>query len=230
MRIGIIVAVGIVASVGVAFGAYLIFRSEDYVPVNPPIAATATGTADPALTIPEGFLEREAAAKVPLDQPEVRWERSDEPGMPPLLNPCGSPSAEVGRVAGRQMALVTPTLYKVERLMIYRTETAAEQAMVGYRDALSRCASQPSADGTTTKWRWESLDIGDEAMFVAGQRYEGNDGTHGHHRGVLMRQGRTVLMYVDFGQATDMADRSEVVNYEKDARRMADKISAASWT
>lgn len=225
--------VAIAAAVaGLAVGAYLIFRPDERtVAVFPPITPTATGSAEGGITIPEGFLEHEDNATRPLDQPEIRWERTDEPSLPPLLSPCGTPPAnEAERMAGRQVALVAPTLYKIERMVIYRDEAGAERAMTGYRDDLTRCARHAEPDGTTTRWIWERLDIGEEALFVAGQRHRGDRGTHGHHRCVLMRQGRTVVMYVDFGQATTIADRSETVNHERDARTMAAKIAAASWS
>jgi hypothetical protein len=217
---------------GLAAGAYLVLRpGVETVAVFPPITPTETGTADPTIRIPEGFLESEAVSKRPLHQPEVRWVRTDEPSLPPLLSPCGGTADDTaGRVAGRQLALVAPTLYKIERMVIYRDRAGAERAMAGYRDALTRCARHPEPDGTTTVWRWEPLDIGEDALFLAGQRYAGDRGTHGHHRGVLMRQGRTMLMYVDFGQATTIADRSEVGNHERAARTMAAKIASASWT
>ncbi|HEV2780275.1 MAG TPA: hypothetical protein VGX25_12860 [Actinophytocola sp.] len=228
-----IVLIGVVAALIVAAGVYLIIRPgrQETVAVHPPITPTATGTADAGITIPEGFLRGEELSRRPLDQPEVRWVRTDEPGLPSLLSPCGTqPGDEAGRAAGRQMALVAPTLYKIERMVIYRDESAAARAMDGYRDALTRCARHPEPDGATTVWIWEPLDIGDEALFLAGQRYEGDRGTHGHHRGVLTRKGRTVLMYVDFGQATTIADRSEVALYEQAARDMADKIASAPWS
>lgn len=230
MRAVVIIAVA-AAIAGLAAGAYLIFgRGDRNAAVVPPITATATGDADSGIVIPEGFLEHEDDAKRPLDQPEVRWERTDAPGLPPLLNPCGTPGNDGERVAGRQVALVHPNLYKIERMVIYRDRAGAERAMAGYREALSRCAEHPEPDGTTTRWVWEPLDIGQEALFVAGQRYRGERGTHGHHRGVLMRQGRTIVLYLDFGQATAIADRSETINHERDARTMATKIATAPWS
>jgi hypothetical protein len=96
---------------GSAAGAYLVLRpGVETVAVFPPITPTETGTADPAIRIPEGFLESEAVSKRPLHQPEVRWVRTDEPSLPPLLSPCGgTPDDAAGRVAGRQLALVAPT-------------------------------------------------------------------------------------------------------------------------
>ncbi|GII03907.1 hypothetical protein [Planobispora takensis] len=234
MRRHLVVAAVVVAVIVVGAAVWGLAASrpeEDLAAVFPPITPTVTGSAEAGIVIPEGFLAHEDDAGRPLgDQPEVRWERTDEPGLPPLLNPCETPPAEDGeRVAGRQIALVAPTLYKIERMTVYRDEYGARAAMAGHRGALDRCARRTHTDGTVTVWRWEPLAIGQEALFVAGQRYRDDRGTHGHYRGVVMRQGRTVVTYLDFGQATAIAERPEAVDHERDARTMASRIAAAPW-
>ncbi|GIH95812.1 hypothetical protein ACFFMN_41125 [Planobispora siamensis] len=76
-------------------------------------------------------------------------------------------------MAGRQIALVTPTLYKIERMTVYRDESGARAAMARYRRALDGRARRTRTDGTVTVWRWEPLAIGQEALSVAGQRSSG---------------------------------------------------------
>ncbi len=45
-----------------------------------------------------------------------------------------------------------------------------------------------------------------------------------------MRQGRTVVMYVDFGQSRTPARPTDVAGYERDARIMATKLASAPWS
>ncbi|WP_291413738.1 hypothetical protein [Actinophytocola sp.] len=132
------------------------------------------------------------------------------------------------RVAGRQVALVADNRWKLERVSVYRDTGAARRAMADTRAALTDCASR-TRDGVTTVWRFEPLDIGEEAVFVAGQRVQGDEGLPGHHRGGIARQGRTLVTYVDFGQARTLADRGEVTGYELAAATLAGRLRAAAW-
>ncbi len=116
----------------------------------------------------------------------VRWIRTDRLNLPPLVSPCGTilPS-DAERVGGRQLALVGPTLWKLERLVVYCDAESAQRAMGERRTALEECARHNDGDGTATVWTWQSLQIGDEAMFVGSQRYRGAKAIPGSYRGVL---------------------------------------------
>src|SRR5690348_14540976 len=76
--------------------------------VPPPILPPAGGpssTTEPAVRIPDGFLQHEALATRPLQQAGVRWTRTDEPDLPPVVSPCGTAlPSDAERVGGRQVA------------------------------------------------------------------------------------------------------------------------------
>lgn len=199
----------------------------------PPIVAgpgAAPLLAQPAVTIPDGFLLTEARSAVPLDQEGFNWTRADNVNLPAQLDPCGEgPGGQSSVVGVRQLALVGPTLWKSERLIVYRDVAAATQAMAAHREALQRCGRHDEGDGIHTEWSWQPLDLGEESFFVTGQRYRGADGVPGNHRGVVMRQGRAVLLYVDFGQRTAPATLKDVPSHLTDAAALAEKLSVAPW-
>jgi hypothetical protein len=202
--------------------------------VAPPLTPARDDSPPPRrVTVPRGFLTAEQAAAKPPEDPDVRWHRSDAPSLPPLVRPCGGrPRSDAAWVGGRQLVLVHPSLWKAQRLVVYRDVAAARAAMAERRAALRRCRRRPNRDGTTTVWTSRALRIGDEAMFVASQR---EDPTHpdrgvpGHGRGVVMRKGRAVVFNFDMGQATAPADLDEVANHVRDARIMARRLEAARW-
>jgi hypothetical protein len=199
--------------------------------VPPPLTPARDDPPPPRrVTIPRGFLTAEQAAAKPPEDPDVRWHRSDAPNLPPLVSPCGGrPRSDAAWVGGRQLVLVHPSLWKAQRLVVFRDVAAARAAMAERRAALSRCRRRSNRDGTTTVWTSRALRIGDEAMFVASQRYRGDRGVPGHGRGVVMRKGRTVTFNFDMGQATAPADLGEVANHVRDARVMARRLGAARW-
>jgi hypothetical protein len=180
--------------------------------------------------IPEGFLAEEARASVPLTQPGVYWVRDDGPDLPPLLSPCGGRLAsDRRRVDGRQLVLIGPTLWKAGRLVVYRDVEAAKAAVAEIRRALRRCERHQNANGETTIWTSQPLTIGDEALFVGGQQFLGTVRVPGVFRGLVMREGRAVQVYLDCGQATDTPTPGVVDLYGDDARALAEKLARARW-
>jgi hypothetical protein len=232
-RLTIVAIAAIVGIVAVGVVVAVVRPGENALAALPPIGPSPdapTAPAEPALAIPEGFLPIEARASTPPEDPEAHWERSDVPNLPPLASPCGGYLPSDGdRVAARQVALVHPNLWKLVRLVVYRDTATAERAMSERRDALARCARHDEADGTVTAWSSELLAIGDEAMFVGSQRYRGDDPVRGHGRGVLMRQGRSVVTYMDFGQLDTPPTPSEVADYQDEARIVAANLASAPW-
>jgi hypothetical protein len=225
------ILVVVIVAVGLAVGAYFVLRPSDDEPeaVKPPLMPAGDTVSD--VPVPAGFLMADAKSTRSVEDQGLRWERAEGADLPTLLNPCGRTLvSEADRVGGRQVALVSPRLFKSERVVVYRDVAAAAAAMVERRAALSQCANHSEPDGTHTVWRWEHLPIGEEAMFVAGQRMRGDRGLPGHHRAILVRQGRVIVMFVDFGQARSIAGRSEVAPYERDAATMADKLRAVDWS
>jgi hypothetical protein len=216
--------------VGVAVATFLVLRPGDPAPaIPPPITPAAAGASE--VTIPAGFLMADAKSERRVDDQGMHWDKAAGTNLPTLVNPCGGAlPSDAETVGARQVALVRPqALWKLERVVVYRDADAARRAIAERRDAFSRCANQPEPDGVRTVWHFDPLDIGEESIFVAGQRMRGDQGLPGHHRGILMRQGRTLVMFVDFNQARGLAERAEVAQYESDAATMAGKLRTAPW-
>jgi hypothetical protein len=202
-------------------------------PAGPPPLTPARDASPPApkVAIPNGFLTAENIAATPPEDPEAHWHRSDAPNLPPLVSPCGGRlPTDAAWVGGRQLVLVHPSLWKAQRLVVYRDAAAARAAMNERRRALRRCARRLNRDGTTTIWASRPLRIGDDAMFVASQRSRDGHGVPGHGRGVVMRVGRSVVFFFDMGQLATLAEPSEVPNHIRDARIMARRLATAPWT
>jgi hypothetical protein len=202
--------------------------------VLPPIMPTADApyaSAEPQFHIPAAVTASDdARAKIVLTQPEVHWVFADGPNSPPLVSPCGGYLPSDGaRVGGHQLALVSPTLWKLSRWIVYRDVNAAHQAMSERRSALQQCAQHDDGNGNATVWIWEPLQIGDEAMAVGSQRYRASNVLPGHQRGVVMRQGRTLVMYVDYGQSRTPPTFSEIGSYATVVKPIATTLNSASW-
>lgn len=227
------IAAGAVAIVAVP-AVLLAFASDGQgtpPPVLPPPTTPGPGPhPDRQVRIPAGFLMSEADARGPVEDPDVRWVRSDAPGLPPLVSPCGGRlRSDAGWVGGRQLVLVHPSLWKSERLVVYRDVATARAALAERRAALRRCGRHRERGGTVTVWTSRPLRIGDEALFVGSQRHRGDRPVAGHGRGVLMRRGRAVVTYFDMGQARTPPTLDEVDNHVRDARVMARRIAAQPW-
>jgi hypothetical protein len=196
---------------------------------GPAVAAPirATGGEPATVLIPEGFLRTEALMRKPLNQPGVRWVRTDGPHLPPLASPCGGPlPSDRDRVGGRQVALLGVRGWKLERLIVYRDAQAARRALAERRAAMRRCRRHGEGGGIVTEWISRPLDIGDDAMFIGGQRFRGSAGVPGNYRGIVMREGRVVVMYVDFGPRKAHARLQDVALYVRHARTMARKATS----
>jgi hypothetical protein len=97
------------------------------------------------------------------------------------------------------------------------------------RSALQQCANHDDGNGVSTVWIWQPLQIGDEAMAVGSQRYRGSTSLPGHQRGVMMRQGRTLVTYFDSGQSPIQPTTDEIGPYAKVAKPVATELASASW-
>src|SRR6202140_46321 len=202
--------------------------------VLPPIMPTADApydTSEPKFQIPAAVTaEDDARAKIPLTQPEVHWVFANGPNLPPLVSPCGGYLPSDGaRVGGHQLALVSPTLWKLSRMVVYRDVNTAKNAMAERRDAVQQCARHDDGNGVATVWIWQQLQIGDEAMAIGSQRYRGSTVLPGHQRGVGMRQGRTLVMFVDYGQSRTPVTLTEISGYANVAKPFATTLASAPW-
>ncbi|MEA2634949.1 MAG: hypothetical protein QOH92_1716 [Chloroflexota bacterium] len=202
--------------------------------ILPPIMPTANApyaSSEPKFQIPAAFTAADdARARIPLSQPEVHWVFADGPNFPPLVSPCGGylPS-DAARVGAHQLALVSPMTVKLRRVVVYRDVDSARRAMSERRSALQQCARRDDGNGIATVWIWQSLQIGDEAMAVGSQRYRGSNSLPGHQRGVVMRQGRTLVTYFDSGQSPTPPTIAEIGPYATVAKPVATELAAAPW-
>jgi hypothetical protein len=202
--------------------------------VLPPIMPTANApyaSSEPQFHIPAAVTASDdARAKIPLSQPEVHWVFADGPNLPPLVSPCGGYLPSDGaRVGAHQLALVSPTTWKLSRMVVYRDADAARQAMSERRSALQTCAHHDDGNGIATVWIWESLQLGDEAFAAGSQRYRGSEVLPGHQRGVVMRQGRTLVTFFDSGQSRTPPTFNEIASYARVAAPVAIKLGSAPW-
>ena len=236
-RVAVVVAI---AAAGIGLCALFIVlgirdqKASDPAAALPPIMPTADApyaSSEPQFRIPAAFTAADdARATIPLSQPEVHWVFADGPSLPPLVSPCGGYLPSDGaRVRAHQLALVSPTTFKLRRVVLYRDVEAARQAMSERRSALQQCAHHDDGNGITTEWIWQPLQIGDEAMAVGSQRYRGSNSLPGHQRGVVMRQGRTLVTYFDSGQSRIPPTFAEVGAYATVAGPMAIKLASAPW-
>src|ERR1700737_535185 len=133
----IAVAVALVAA-GIGLSALFIVlgirnpQAADAAPL-PPIMPTADApyaSGEPPFQIPAAFTAADdARSKIPLSQPEVHWVFADGPNFPPLVSPCGGYLPSDGaRVGAHQLALVSPTVWKLSRMVVYRDVDSARQA------------------------------------------------------------------------------------------------------
>ena len=200
-------------------------------PAVMPTADAPYTSSEPPFQIPAAFTAADdARAKIPLSQPEVHWVFADGPNFPPLVSPCGGYLPSDGaRVGAHQLALVSPMTVKLRRVVVYRDVDSARQAMSERRSALQHCARHDDGNGIATVWIWQSLQIGDEAMAVGSQRYRGSNSLPGHQRGVVMRQGRTLVTYFDSGQSPTPPTIAEIGPYATVAKPVATELAAAPW-
>jgi len=233
------VAVALVVAVLIGVtGLFIVLGIRNQVPSDraalPPIMPTADApyaSAEPQFRIPAAFTaEDDARAKIPLSQPEVHWVFADGPNLPPLVSPCGGYLPSDGaRVGAHQLALLSPNVVKLRRVVLYRDVESARQAMGERRSALQQCARHDDGNGIATVWIWQPLQIGDEALAVGSQRYRGSKSLSGHQRGVVMRQGRTVVTYFDSGQSDIPPTIAEIGPYATVAKPVATTLASAPW-
>ncbi len=202
--------------------------------VLPPIMPTADApyaSGEPQFHIPAAFTAGDdARATIHLSQPEVHWISADGPNLPPLVSPCGGYLPSDGaRVGAHQLALVSPSTWKLSRMVVYRDVDSARQAMSERRTALQQCAHHDDGNGITIVWIWQPLQLGDEALAAGSQRYRGSNVLPGHQRGVVMRQGRSLVTFFDSGQSRIPPTFAEIGSYVTVAEPMAAPLASASW-
>ncbi|MEV7011079.1 hypothetical protein [Streptosporangium sp. NPDC051022] len=188
-------------------------------------AALVAGTAAAAPGIPRGFLLYEKAAAVKDDDPQTSWRVSDSPRSPFAVDPCGRGAVgKAGRTAVRTVTFTgVPDFMKVEQVLLYGSRADAGRAMTQLRGGLSACRSRKdSASG----YRYTSAPVtglGDDALRVSGQVYYGGKAGVGGERGVVVRRGNAVLIYLRAGEYGRPAGR-DWADQLRDATAMTGRI------
>ncbi|MFG3436754.1 hypothetical protein ACGF0J_05870 [Nonomuraea sp. NPDC047897] len=172
-----------------------------------------------AVSIPNGFLLYDKAASVKDDDPETSWAVSRKTDAPLVVNPCERPRlARQGRTAARTIVYTAvPDFSKSEQVILYTSESAARRAVKDLRAAVAGCR--------ISGYRYSSgtVKLGDEALTVTGQSYQGHRPAIGGERAVVARRANALIVYTQAGEWGKPA-RSDFARQAKDARRMLSKI------
>src|SRR5439155_1288936 len=90
-------------------------------------------------------------------------------------------------------------------------------------------ADAPYASSEPSFYIPPAFTAADDAMAVGSQRYRGSESLPGHQRGVVMRQGRTLVTYFDSGQSVIAPTFAEIGAYATVARPVATELASAPW-
>jgi hypothetical protein len=217
---GVLVAV---AALAVALAAVLLLAGtggSGFVASPPPVDEHGGA---PALEIPDGTLRFDAMARERVEDPDARWVRSAGRRLTPLLARCeaGAPAT----IAVRQVALLEATLWKAERVAVYRDAGAAGAVMARLR----RCREHADRDGTVTDWTVVPLSgIGEDALFVGSLRTRDGRPVPGAHRGVVARERHAIVWFIDYGPGSRRTPKlSDVPRYPSYASASARRLASA---
>ncbi|GAA2315063.1 hypothetical protein GCM10010149_78460 [Nonomuraea roseoviolacea subsp. roseoviolacea] len=172
-----------------------------------------------AVSIPNGFLLYEKAASIKDDDPETSWSVSGKKTAPLVVDPCERPKlGQSGRTAAKTIVYTAvPDYSKSEQVVLYASEAAARRALSDLRAAATACR--------TGGYRYAvaPLALGDEAVTVSGQSYQGGKPAIGGERAVVVRRADALVLYTRAGEwgRPAKADYREQI---KDARRMLAKL------
>ncbi|MBN6052179.1 hypothetical protein JYK22_09565, partial [Nonomuraea sp. RK-328] len=166
-----------------------------------------------AVSIPNGFLLYEKAASVKDDDPETSWSVSGKKTAPLVVAPCERPKlGRSGRTAAKTVVYTAvPDYSKSEQVVLYASEAAARKAMTDLRAAATTCR--------TAGYRYAvaPLALGDEAVTVSGQSYQGGKPAIGGERAVVARRANALVLYTRAGEWGKPA-KSDYREQTKDAQ------------
>ncbi|SDH92928.1 hypothetical protein SAMN05421505_12710 [Sinosporangium album] len=197
---------------GAAVAAALLFGSAA---VSPAAASTAS-------VIPKGFLlyENKAVTQGKKD-PEHQWTISNRLTAVLGVNPCNRRPGKHDRAVARTISYVgVPDFQRVEQVIVYADSAAAATALKEVRTALSKCRS---VDKGAYRFSSAPVKVGDEAVRVTGQAYQGGKVQIHGERAVVARRGNAVAVYSESGE-WGPPRRSDFKSVLKDAKTMMGKI------
>lgn len=179
------------------------------------VLAATTATAG----IPNGFMLYEKAAAKKDDNPEHSWQVSGKRSARLVVNPCDKAAlGQSGRTAAKTLVYTAvPDYSKAEQVVLYSSPAAAKKALRDLRAAAGSCGSR-GYRYTARPYR-----LGDEAITVTGQTYQGKKAAIGGERGVVTRRANALVIYTvagEWGKPATADFRQQL----KDSRRMLAKI------
>ncbi|MBB6348759.1 hypothetical protein ACWGH8_17435 [Nonomuraea muscovyensis] len=172
-----------------------------------------------ATAVPNGFLLYDKAASVKDDDPETSWTVSRKTNAPLVVNPCERPRlGQSGRASARTIVYTAvPDFSKSEQVILYASPSAARKAVKELRAAVAACRISGYKYGAAT------VRLGDEALTVTGQSYQGRRPAIGGERAVVARRANALVVYTQAGEWGKPA-KGDFARQTRDARRMLGKI------
>ncbi|MGI5289179.1 hypothetical protein ACQEVF_38380 [Nonomuraea polychroma] len=172
-----------------------------------------------AVAIPNNFLLYEKAAAKKDDDPETSWSASGKKSARLVVNPCQKGTlGQSGRTAARTLTYTAvPDYSKSEQVILYASAAAAGKALRDLEAAVRACGTKGYRYSAT------SVSLGDKALKVTGQVYQGKKAAVGGERAVVARRANALIVYTVSGEWGKPA-ASDFKQQAKDATRMLAKI------
>ncbi|MEV0586426.1 hypothetical protein [Nonomuraea sp. NPDC050310] len=188
--------------------------------------AVATGLAAP---IPKGFLLYEKAAAQKDANPETSWQVSAAKTARFTVNPCNKQAlGQAGRTAAKTITYTAvPDYAKSEQVILYASTQAAQESMTALRTALTTCAVRKDHGSASYRFKGVPAALGDEALLVLGQFYQGRKPAIGGERAVVARRANAIVIYSQSGEWGRPAG-TDYARQQKDAKAMLAKICAVA--
>ncbi|MEV0231690.1 hypothetical protein [Nonomuraea sp. NPDC050786] len=172
-----------------------------------------------AVAIPGNFLLYEKAAATKDKNPETNWATSGKKSADLVVNPCQQAKlGQSGRTQARTLTYTAvPDYSKAEQVILYASPAAAGKAL---RD-LAAAARSCSRSG----YRYSAVpaDLGDQALKVTGQAYQGKKVGVGGERAIVTRRANALILYTVSGEWGKPA-KSDFKQQTKDTGRMLAKV------
>ncbi|MEU7861856.1 hypothetical protein [Nonomuraea sp. NPDC049141] len=153
--------------------------------------------------------------------PAKKWETytiTESKGLPLRLNPCERRTASTAdRLATRAVHYRSEDTVKYEQLVVYKSVSAAREAMRGLRADLSRCANFGKGPDRHHYYS-KPLKVGDDALRAGGRFFENGE------QAVVVRNGATVYVVGGSAWPTKSLPLKRFKGLISQAERMTDKV------
>jgi hypothetical protein len=175
------------------------------------------------VAIPSNFLLYEKAAATKDDDPETNWSASGAKSAALVVNPCGKAAfGQSGRKEARTLTFTgVPDFSKSEQVILYATAAAAGKVLRDLRAGARSCGRKGYRYAAAT------TALGDQALKISGQAYQGGKAAVGGERAVVTRRANALIVYTVAGEWGKPAG-SDYKQQIKDTKRMLAKICAVA--